>query len=115
MITLQGMDLSDKQKDELKKVPDKLRADLLKEMKSILNDEQYRKLEAALKKAPLPPLRLAAPPRRAPAPIRIKNSPQGVHARLGRARESAQLISTLAPGSRLSVFALSAATIASTS
>jgi len=58
---LRGLDLSDKQKEQLKKLPDKLRADLLKEMKGMLNDEQYKKFEAAMKRSSLPPLRLTAP------------------------------------------------------
>ena len=55
---LRGLDLSDKQKDELKQLPEKMRTNLLKEMKGILTDEQYKKVEEAVKKTPVPPLRI---------------------------------------------------------
>jgi hypothetical protein len=61
--SLRGLDLTDKQKDELKKLPEKLRADLLKDIKGILSKDQYKKFEEALKKPTPPPARRRAPPR----------------------------------------------------
>lgn len=58
---LESLNLTSRQKDELKTVPDKMRTALLKEMKGILTQDQYTKFEAALKKTPLPPLHLTAP------------------------------------------------------